>query len=279
VIHRIGLLLVTVLAAALLSSALARVAPGLGMDERQLDLHRSEASIQALRQSAPGLFAGFCGYVAGLVRGEWGDSISLQRPVRELVAERAAVTLRSLAGGLVLAWSAALGMSLALAALRSRMFDLAVRTLSGVLLCVPAAVIALFLLYVNGGATLAIAAILYPRLFRYLHNLLADTGRRPHVLAARARGIHGFGLLWRHLCIPAGAELVALAGISASMVIAAAIPAEVLCDSPGLGQLVWQSALARDVPLLMHLTVLVALATGVANMAADTARALTPRGL
>jgi ABC-type dipeptide/oligopeptide/nickel transport system permease component len=61
------------------------------------------------------------------------------------------------------------------------------------------------------------------------------------------------------------------------MAIGAVIPIETLCGSAGIGQLVWQSALARDLPVLVHLTVLVALATCAANLFSDTARALVTR--
>jgi len=66
-------------------------------------------------------------------------------------------------------------------------------------------------------------------------------------------------------------------GISVSMAIGAVIPIETLCGSAGIGQLVWQSALARDLPVLVHLTVLVALATSIANFLSDIARALVTR--
>ena len=52
------------------------------------------------------------------------------------------------------------------------------------------------------------------------------------------------------------------------------IPVEALCDSPGVGQLVWQSAMARDLPVLLHLTALVALVVCAANLLADAGRAL-----
>jgi ABC-type dipeptide/oligopeptide/nickel transport system permease component len=42
---------------------------------------------------------------------------------------------------------------------------------------------------------------------------------------------------------------LALAGVSATIALSAAIPVEVICDSPGIGQLAWQAATARDLPL------------------------------
>ena len=78
----------------------------------------------------------------------------------------------------------------------------------------------------------------------------------------------------RHICQPAAPELLALAGISISMAVSAMIPVEALCDSPGIGQLVWQSAAARDLPVLIYLTVLIAVVTCVANLVSDTASTL-----
>ena len=63
--------------------------------------------------------------------------------------------------------------------------------------------------------------------------------------------------------------LLALAGVSVSLAIGAAIPVEALCGLAGIGQLAWQAALARDLPLLMNITVLVTLVTLLANSSAD----------
>ena len=44
---------------------------------------------------------------------------------------------------------------------------------------------------------------------------------------------------------------------------------EALCGLAGVGQLAWQAALARDLPLLVNITVLVTLVTLLANSGAD----------
>ena len=60
-------------------------------------------------------------------------------------------------------------------------------------------------------------------------------------------------------------------GVSLAVAFGAAIPIEALCDSPGVGQLAWQAALNRDLPLIMNLTLLVTLITVAANMLANVA--------
>jgi peptide/nickel transport system permease protein len=62
--------------------------------------------------------------------------------------------------------------------------------------------------------------------------------------------------------------MLALAGVSVSLALGAAVPIEALCGIPGIGQLAWQAALGRDLPMLVTLTVLVTLVTLVANTAA-----------
>ena len=54
-----------------------------------------------------------------------------------------------------------------------------------------------------------------------------------------------------------------------SVAIGAAIPVEALCGLAGVGQLAWQAALGRDLPLLMNITILVTLVTLLANSGAD----------
>jgi peptide/nickel transport system permease protein len=157
---------------------------------------------------------------------------------------------------------------------RSRAWELAATTLSGGLLCLPAAVIALLALYLGVGPGAAIGAILLPRILRYVHNITGAMMRRPHVLAARARGIEGLRLLVRHVWLPASAELLALAGVSVNMALGATIPVEALCDSPGVGQLVWQAALARDLPVVVNVTILIAAITASANLVSDAVRGL-----
>jgi peptide/nickel transport system permease protein len=63
--------------------------------------------------------------------------------------------------------------------------------------------------------------------------------------------------------------MIALAGITISIALGASIPIESLCGLPGIGQLAWQAALSRDLPLLVNLTVLVTLVTLLANSGAD----------
>jgi len=267
-------LFLTLLLGGLLGATLVRLAPGFGVDERELDTRLSEQSIQALQQSHTSennILRFYARYLNGLFHGHLGVSRSLRRPVAELFAERAPVTLRSVALGLMGGWLFGCALALFGAARPKWTYDVFTTVISGLFLCLPSAVLALLILYFDGPSPLAIALVIFPRIFRYSRNLLLQTYNLPHVLMAKAKGLHGSRILLWHVVPSAAPSLLALVGVSVSMALGAAIPIEVICGSPGIGQLAWQAALGRDLPLLVNMTLFVTLVTLTANSASDLA--------
>jgi peptide/nickel transport system permease protein len=130
-------------------------------------------------------------------------------------------------------------------------------------------VLALLSVLWNLPGALAIALIIFPRDYRYTRNLLDKAYSLPHIITARAKGVSQARILLWHVVPVVGPQLLALAGVSVSLALGAAIPVEALCGLPGIGQLAWQAALARDLPLLMNITVVVTLVTLLANSSAD----------
>jgi peptide/nickel transport system permease protein len=272
-------ILITVLLGGLLGATLLRFAPGFGVDEQELDTRLSGDTIQALRDSHAGernVLAFYARYLSGLARGDLGVSRSLQRPVAELLTERIPVTLRLVGVGLLIGWLLGLALALPVGISGNPAYDLLPGFLSGSLLSLPSALVALLFLLIGGPGPLAIALVIAPKVYRYSRNLLAQTSSMPHVLAARAKGLSRIRILMWHVLPIAAPQIVALAGVSVSIAFGASIPIEVICDFPGIGQLAWQAALARDLPLLVNLTVLVTVVTLVANSASDLAVAASP---
>lgn len=265
-------LLATVILGGLLSATLVRLAPGFDADEQALDPHLNAASVQALRRAREqdhNVFRFYFSYMNRAVHGDLGNSLALGQPVRTLLHDRAPLTLRLLGIGLALAWAAALALALSAAWLRRAAYDLFSTMLSGTLLCVPAAVLALLSVLWNVPGSLAIALIVFPRVYRYARNLFAKSYAQPHIVTARGKGLGEARILFWHVLPGVMPQLLAVAGVSVSMAVGAAIPVEALCGLAGVGQLAWQAALARDLPLLVNITVLVTLVTLLANSGAD----------
>jgi peptide/nickel transport system permease protein len=255
-----------------LGATLVRLAPGFGVDEEELDSRLSQESLQALRQAheADESLAGYyMRYLSQLARGDLGYSQALHQPVRQLLAERLPETLKSVGMGLLLSWTSGLALAMAAVMSRTGFADLAASLLASVLLCIPAAVLALLFVLAQAPGRLVVGLIVFPKIFYYARNLLAQSASLPHVLTARAKGLGELRVLLRHILPVAAPQLLALAGISVSLAFAAALPVEVLCDLPGIGQLAWKAAMGRDLELLVNLTMIVTLVTLLANSAAD----------
>jgi peptide/nickel transport system permease protein len=263
---------ITLLLGGFLSAVLVRLAPGFDVDEQQLDQRLNAKSLRAIRESRTeghNLLRFYVGYMSRALHGDLGISRALGQPVRTLLRDRLPVTLRLVISGLLLGWLLAIALALTAATAGVTAWDVATLIVSGVFLCLPAAVLALISVLLNKPGYLAIALIVFPKVFRYLHNLLAKTYSLPHICTARAKGLGGFRILVFHVLPIIAPQLLALAGVSVSIAVGASIPIETLCGLAGIGQLAWQAALGRDLPLLVNITVLVTLVTLSVNSSAD----------
>lgn len=272
ILCRLLLVVITILEGGLVSATMVRYAPGFGADERQLDARLSSDSIRAIQNAnvAERNIVRF--YVASIgrtFRGDLGISRSLNRPVRQLLQERATVTAEVAGKGLALAWSAAAAIVFASWFLRTPAFAVPITLFSGTLLCLPAGVLALLAILLNQPAFLVIALIVYPKVQSYLSNLVEAARGMPHIITARAKGTSDPRILLWHVIPVIKREVLALAGVSIGLAIGAAIPVEALCGIPGIGQLAWQSAMGRDLPLLNYVATLVIACVVLANSGAD----------
>ena len=261
-----------ILLGGLLSATLVRFSPGFGTDEQQLDSRLNSSSLQALHQShvaEQNIGRFYLKYLVGIASGNLGRSHSLGQPVRALLRDRFPATLRLVTMGLGLGWLLALAFAVSAVMLRIKAYSVLAVAISGGFLCIPAAVLALLSVVLSTPGYLAIALIVFPKVFTYTRNLLIKAYGSPHIFTAKAKGLGEIRILLWHvlpLCAP---SLLALAGVSISVALGAAIPVEALCGIAGVGDLAWQAALSRDLPLLVNITVIVTLVTLLANSSAD----------
>ena len=264
----------------LLSATLVRLAPGYGVDENDLDGRLSTDTREALRHargSGESVPAFYFDFYRALLHGDLGQSISLQQPARSLLAERIPVTARSLAIGLLVAWSLALACSAPSLFSSLRFVSPFASLFAGLALSTPAAVLALICLLAQWPGGFAIGLIVFPRVFHFVRNILIREAASPHILAARARGAGTIRLILRHILPTAAPQLLALVGVSVCVAFGACIPVEALCDIPGIGQLAWQASLSRDLTLLVDLTMIVTVITLAAKSGTELAASLVRR--
>jgi peptide/nickel transport system permease protein len=123
----------------------------------------------------------------------------------------------------------------------------------------------------NTPGYLAIALLVFPKVFTYSRGLLEKAYCSSHIVSARAKGLGPLRILCWHVFPVVAPSLTAIAGVSVSMAIGSAIPIEALSGIAGVGDLAWQAALARDLPLLVNITILVTVATLLTNYGAEIA--------
>ncbi len=266
-------ILLTLLVLGFVTTSIVRLAPGYGTDERELDTRLSNESIEALRRSRKqsSLVAGYLSFLKRAVRGDVGFSETLNRPVSELIRQRYRKSVRVLSLGWLLAWLAAFLLAALVQLWGIRLASVLGTAISGAVLSVPSALLA-YLCYLAGGpAFLVVAVVVFARVFCVLDNLFGSESRRSYIAAARAFGVTQCVVFFRYLVAAVWPQLLGLASASVAIAISATIAAEALCDEPGLGQLAWKAALARDLPLLVSLTLIIGALTVTFNRIADFA--------
>jgi peptide/nickel transport system permease protein len=278
VIHGV-LLLVCV---SILCFAFGALAPGNFFDEMKLNPQISPATVAALRSEYgidQPLPLRYGRWVKSVFRGDWGYSFAYNCPVRSLLLVRARNTLLLTMLATLLAWSTAVPLGVWTASRRGRWDDQLGLAGTALLLSVPELVIALVLLYwvvrthdlpaggmVSVGfdglatkaklidlashlviptVTLVLASL--PLLVRHIRASVIEVLQAPFVQAARAHGIGGTRLLFRYALPAAANPLSTLFGLSVGALLSGSLLVEVITGWPGLGPLLLEASLDRDI--------------------------------
>ncbi len=104
---------------------------------------------------------------------------------------------------------------------------------------------------------------------RYLRSTLLDLEDARYLLAARARGLSRRRVLLVHALRPALLPLITLLGLAIPFLVSGSLVIEVIFAWPGVGRVLWTAAWARDVPLILAVTLLGAGAVILGNLIAD----------
>jgi peptide/nickel transport system permease protein len=301
---RLGHAVLLVLGVSLLSFAFIEMAPGDFFDEMRMDPRISPASIEALRArygvDRP-LPERYGQWLASTLRGEMGYSFAHGRPVGELLWGRAWRTLGLTTAAMLIAWLIALPLGVFLASHAGRSSDRVGSIATSALLAVPDLALALLLLLVavrtgafpTGGMTsvgfdtlglaqkladvawhaalpvLALVLGSLPVLVRHVRAAVLESLRAPYIRAARGHGIPETRLLVRHALPAAAAPLFSLLGLSIGGLLSSSLVIEIVMGWPGLGPLLLDAILSRDIHLVVGPVVLSTLFLVTGNLIAD----------
>jgi peptide/nickel transport system permease protein len=109
---------------------------------------------------------------------------------------------------------------------------------------------------------------------RYLRASLLDLEGARFITGLRARGIPERRITWLHTLRPALAPVVTLLGLSLPFLVGGSVVIETIFSWPGMGSVLLTAAQARDVPMIMAITVVGAVAVVLGSLVADVTYAV-----
>ncbi len=104
---------------------------------------------------------------------------------------------------------------------------------------------------------------------RFMRASMLEVLRQDYVLTARAKGLSGRIVVFRHALRNALLPVITLLGLSVPGLIGGSVIIESIFALPGLGQLFYSAVMTRDYPLIMGNLVLGAVLTLLGNLLAD----------
>ena len=238
----------------------------------------------------------FTSFVKGVVVGDFGYSVEHQEPVVDVlkrgVGPSLSLTVPILIGGTVLALMAAM----IAAAARGRILDRAILIGSTVLMSVNYVIWVLagqyFLAYKAGlfpiwgyrswfylalPVMIGILSSIGPDI-RFFRAAILDEIYRPYVLTARAKGISGPAILFRHVLRNALIPIVTYVSLSIPWLFTGSLLLESFFGIPGLGSVSINAIHSSDMAVVRTVVVLGALLYQFVNLATDLLYAvLDPR--
>lgn len=240
-------------------------------------------------------------WLAKVARGDLGESYRSKRPVAAILAARIWPTVQLALAAIVLQLLVGVPLGMLAAARRNRWPDHAANVFGLIGQSAPTFFIGTLFLYLfayrfgwfpisgygDGGwdrlhhlvlpaATLATIGIaFYARVVRgELVEILAED----YIRTARAKGISESRVLFRHALRNALGPLVTLVGLDLGVLLGGAVVTESIFAWPGLGREVLQAILEVDIPLVLGVVLVAAIAIAVANLLVDLVQlALDPR--
>ena len=304
VLKRLAASLLLMLAVSVFTFLLAELAPGDYLAEMRLDPRISPETIAALRARYgldDPLPERYLGWLRSIASGELGYSFPRGMPVGPLLWPRARNTLLLTVLATALAWAIAVPLGVWAASRPGGWLDRASFGATALLMATPDLLLGLgcLLLAVRtglfpvGGMTspgtgtetlwaealdvawhlaLPVAALVLaslPVLWRHVRSAMIEAMGAPFVRAARGHGVRRRRLLFRHALPAAANPLISLFGLSLAGLLSGSLLIEVIMSWPGLGPLLLEAILARDLHLVIGSLLLSGLLLVAGNLAAD----------
>lgn len=236
-------------------------------------------------------------WLAGVFRGDFGQSYTYGVPVAGLILERLAVTLPLALLAVCLSVTIAIPLGVAAARNRNGALDFVAGLFSHVGIAVPGFWVGLLLIIVfsttlgwmpAGGFpgwtpsfSAGLTALILPAvalalsqagvLTRVCRSAVLEVMNEDFVRTARAKGLSERVALWRHAVPNAMIPVVTMIGLQFTFLIAGAVLVENVFNLPGLGRLAYQALTQRDIVVMQSVVLFFSALVIIMNFGVDIA--------
>lgn len=233
----------------------------------------------------------FGSYILHLAEGDFGTSYVERSPVSRLLLTRLPATIELLAGAIFAQLAIGLTAGIIAAVSRGGLADRLVMIFAFVGVSTPRFVMGILLLYAFAvqldwfpiGGYGSFSNLVLPALTigvlgggwysRMMRSSLVEVLHLDYVRTARAKGAGEARVVLIHALRNAFLPILAMIGVDMGQFVAGSVVVEAIYGWPGVGQLMWQSIQEIDIPVIMAITLLAAVAITLSNLLVDI---LTP---
>ncbi|RXT07906.1 ABC transporter permease [Ammoniphilus sp. CFH 90114] len=231
-------------------------------------------------------------YIRNVFSGDLGDSIIIRQPVFTLISERLGVTIFLVVYAAFLSVVISIPISLWSALRRNGVVDSSFRAASIIGLSMPSFWIGILLMLlfsikvkwfpVSGYGdnflqhlyhltlpALTVSFSLSPVLIRPLRSKMISILSSDFIESARARGLSSWQVVIKHALRNAVIGMVTILGVNVGWLLGGSVVIETIFSLPGLGQLLINSILTRDYPVIQGLVLIFATLVILVNMLTD----------
>jgi peptide/nickel transport system permease protein len=244
-------------------------------------------------------------WVTGMLRGDLGLSYAYSSPVSELVVERMTLTVPLALMAMALTTVLALAAGIYAASRHNKVGDVGIMGLTQVGIAIPNFWFAILLILlfsvqlkwfsaggfpgwkeegILGGLralllpALSLAVVQGAILARITRSAVLEVLREDFVRTARAKGVSQRATLWGHVLRNAMIPVITIMGLQFAELLAGTIVVETVFSLPGVGRLIFQSILNRDVIVVRNCVMLLATMVVIVNFVVDVLyAAIDPR--
>jgi peptide/nickel transport system permease protein len=233
------------------------------------------------------LFVQYFHYMTNLLQGDLGRSYLQKSEVSSLILSRLGPTLTLMLCAIAIELLIGLTLGILAAMNRGKVVDKVLMVLSFVSVSAPQFIASILILYIFavklgwfpiGGygtpAHLVLPALTLGLLgsgwySRVMRSSMLDVLRQDYIRTARAKGAPMSRIIRVHAFKNAILPIIAMIGLDIGIFMSGIVVVESVFGWPGIGQLAWQAIQRVDIPIIMGVTLISAIAIVIGNLIAD----------